>query len=266
MHQSNLPRGYDKNQNRRNRGTHYMPRRRKLPCCALNPKAKACGKEIPLLKVFPSCYLHRAAYDDKPAPYIGTFLVGKDKNGHFRETHEPNPIVSPGYRYIEAVDPKDGKRYRYTGSIKVVGRKLESAPNVQVELSRNPNYDLNIYGFVVDRDRAPHQAPRYGVTYDDISTPEERDFWIAGSSLKVIDLQTNEIIAERIGYMIDFAQGATPGGRQPWTFAKKNDGWSCPALKGQSYGARRFVEKVLLIRDAQPIIPPDLPRQAAPVR
>ena len=243
-----------------------MPRRRKLPCCALNPKAKACGKEIPLLKVFPSCYLHRAAYDDKPAPYIGTFLVGKDKNGHFRETHEPNPIVSPGYRYIEAVDPKDGKRYRYTGSIKVVGRKLESAPNVQVELSRNPNYDLNIYGFVVDRDRAPHQAPRYGVTYDDISTPEERDFWIAGSSLKVIDLQTNEIIAERIGYMIDFAQGATPGGRQPWTFAKKNDGWSCPALKGQSYGARRFVEKVLLIRDAQPIIPPDLPRQAALVR
>ena len=136
----------------------------------------------------------------------------------------------------------------------------ETAPNVQVDLRRNPNFDLNLYDFVIDKVPATGLAPRYGITYDDISTPEERQHWIAGSSLKVIDLQTNEVIAERIGYMVDFAQGATPGGRQPWTFARKNKGWSCPELRIQSYGARRFVEKVLLIRDAQPIIPPDAAR------
>lgn len=111
---------------------------------------------------------------------------------------------------------------------------------------------------------ASGEQPRYGVTFDDISTKEERDHWIAGSSLRIIDTNTNEVIAERIGYMVDFAQGATPGGRQPWTFAKKNVGWSCPAF--QEYGARRFVEKVLLIHDAQPITPPDLSLQAAPSR
>lgn len=183
----------------------------------------------------------------KPQPYISTFLIGKDERGNYQERV---PTVKPGYRYVDVVDSVDGQRYRYTGLRKVVvGRKDETAHNVQVDLLRDPNYDLNLYAFVVDRTEAPEPAPRYGVTYDDISTREERDLWIAGSSLKVIDLESNEVIAERIGYMIDFAQGATPGGRQPWTFAKRNKGWSCPALNGQSYGARRFVEKVLLIRD-----------------
>jgi hypothetical protein len=196
-------------------------------------------------------------YEDKPPPYIGTFLVGKDEKGHFQET---KPIVAPGYRYVEAVDPKDGKRYRYTGAIRDVTHTSSML------IGGDGKTKFVTRDFVVDKELASGKPPRYGVTFDDISTQEERDYWIAGSSLRVIDVQTNEVIAERIGYMIDFAQGATPGGRQPWTFAKKNDGWSCPALKGQSYGARRFVEKVLLIRDAQPIIPPDLSRQAAPVR
>lgn len=70
--------------------------------------------------------------------------------------------------------------------------------------------------------------PRYGVTYDDISTREEREYWIAGSSLKVIDMQTNEIIAERIGYMVDWAQGSRAGQRSPWLFAADN---ACPGFQ-----------------------------------
>lgn len=194
---------------------------------------------------------------EKPPPYITTFLIGKDEKGHYREV---GPVVEPGYRYVEAAEPEDGKRYRYTGSVKIVGRKDPNTPNHQVDLKRNPNFDLNNYAYVVDRALAAGPTPQYGVTYDDISTIEERRHWIAGSSLKVIDLKTNEIIAERIGYMVDFAQGATPGGRQPWTFARWNKGWSCPDIARQSYGARRFVEKVLLIRDAQPIVPGDAAR------
>lgn len=182
-------------------------------------------------------------YKDKPQPYIGTFLVGKDEKGHHQET---GPIVQPGYRYLEAVDPADGKRYRYTGGLKDVTH-TES-----ILIGGDGKTKFVTRDFVVEREPPPGLAPRYGVTYDDITTPEERSYWIAGSSLRIIDLKTNEVLAERIGYMVDFAQGATPGGRQPWTFARKNQGWSCPALNMQSYGARRFVEKVLLIRNAQP--------------
>lgn len=135
------------------------------------------------------------------------------------------PADRNGYEYVEAVDPADGVRYRYTGSVKAVRQKKVDAPNVQLELKRNPNYDLNIYDYVLDRVPARGPAPRYGVTYDDISTKEERDYWIAGSSLKVIDLQTNEVIAERIGYMVDWAQGSSLGGRSPWLLAANN---ACP--------------------------------------
>jgi len=68
----------------------------------------------------------------------------------------------------------------------------------------------------MERIDAPGPAPRYGITYDDISTREEREYWIAGSSLRVIDLKTQEVMAERIGYMMDRAQGSGAGGRSPW--------------------------------------------------
>lgn len=160
-----------------------------------------------------------------------------------------------GYHYVEAIDPKDGKRYRYTGAIKSVGKKDVSAPNVQINMKRDPNYDLNIYAFVLDKTPVSGPPPRYGVTYEDISTREEREYWIAGSSLKVIDLKTNEVIAERIGYMMDRGQGNDSGGRGPWLMAASN---ACPrfesekpALQGlpgfsQQHGqTRRFVVKVL---------------------
>ncbi len=184
--------------------------------------------------------------------YIQSFTKGQYQATH---TGTPAPGSPPriGYRYVEALDPQDGKRYRYTGSTKAVGKKDETAPNVQLELKRNPNYDLNIYAYVLDKTPAPGPQPRYGVTYDDISTKEERDYWIAGSSLKVIDLKTNEVIAERIGYMMDRGQGSTSGGRAPWLLATENscpnfrEGFKiqAPASAGQSYQTLDFVEKVL---------------------
>ena len=110
--------------------------------------------------------------------------------------------------------------------------------------------------FVLDKTLSPGAQPRYGVTYDDISTREEREYWIAGSSLKVIDLKKNEVMAERIGYMMDRGQGNTSGGRSPWLVAADN---ACPSFqrnpllplpRGQGAAAQRhqtqdFVEKVL---------------------
>lgn len=144
-----------------------------------------------------------------------------------------------GYRYVDAIDPKGGKRYRYTG-------------RVEEPWQRDKSYLKGYTRFVLDKIPAPDPAPRYGVTYDDISTREERDYWIAGSSLKVIDLKTNEVMAERIGYMMDRGQGNNSGGRSPWLSAADH---ACPAFRpndgrqpGFSYQARqaqRFVTKVL---------------------
>lgn len=137
-----------------------------------------------------------------------------------------------GYRYVEVLDPKDGQRYRYTG-------------RTDEPWKTNPHFLEGHRIFVLDKTLAPDPAPRYGVTYDDISTPEERDHWIAGSSLKVIDLKTKEVIAERIGYMWDPGQGANGGGRTPWLMAAD---YACPGFEssgGQVGQTRHFVKRTL---------------------
>lgn len=179
---------------------------------------------------------------------INSFLQGRNQQGSLAF----EALVSKGYRYVEAIDPKDGKRYRYTGSMKVIGQKNRNAPNVRRALEVNPNFDLNKYAYTLDKVPAPGPAPRYGVIYDDISTREDRDYWIAGSSLKVTDLQTNEVMAERIGYMMDRGQGNTSGGRAPWLLAARN---ACPPFPRfqsnppvQLQQTRYFVEAVLHIK------------------
>lgn len=178
--------------------------------------------------------------------YIKTFF-----SGFYAVPLNPPPGWTPrlGYHYVEAIDPQDGKRYRYTGAMKIVGRQDANAHNVQVEVSRNPNYDLNIYAFKLDRVPTSGPVPRYGITYEDISTSEEREYWIAGSSLRVIDLKTEEVMAERIGYMMDRGQGNTSGGRAPWLLAAFH---ACPAFPVAPGGnpvqgdqTRSFVVKIL---------------------
>jgi len=147
-----------------------------------------------------------------------------------------------GYEFVEAIDPKDGRRYRYTGFVEQPG-------------IRSPKYSQNYYRVVLVSALSTGAKPRYGVTFDDISTRQDRDYWIAGSSLKVIDLQENRVIAERIGYMYDPGQGNTGRGRSPWLLAAAH---ACPAFSGTQPHVHRlgqtakFVEKVLVPCRARP--------------
>ncbi len=197
--------------------------------------------------------------------YALTDPYGKDTGGDgyiigFLRGSEPSRSNYPhrfGYSYVEAVDPQDGIRYRYTGSMKIVGRMDETAPNVRIDLERNPKFDLNIYRFGLTKLPAPGEPPRYGITYDDLSTRKERDYWIAGSSLRIIDLQNNEeVVAERIGYMMDRGQGANSGGRSPWLWAADHacpefhrrfniDVTTVPGFVSQAHQTYDFVESVL---------------------
>lgn len=174
--------------------------------------------------------------------YIMSFL-----NGFFDATTKRPEVQTKvshphvAYSYVEAIDTKDGKRYRYRGSI----QEVERISAISIGGDGKP---FKTKEFVLDKAPATGASPRWGVTYDDISTREEREYWIAGSSLKVIDLQTNEIVAERVGYMMDRGQGNTSGGRAPWLLAADN---ACPPFSSrhgataQSLQTENFVEKVL---------------------
>jgi hypothetical protein len=160
---------------------------------------------------------------EKGDEYINSFLYGRNNKGMFEKSTNDG-----GYQYIEAVDLQNGKPYRYTGKL--------VQPN---------NFQLN-------KTLITKHSSTFGVTFADISTPEDRAFWVAGSALQVVDLKTNEVIAERIGYMIDKGQGSNAGLRQPWLFAAYN---ACPKFPSssstseyrpnQSYQTRNFVEKAL---------------------
>jgi hypothetical protein len=171
--------------------------------------------------------------------YIETFLRGHYQSGEMSRRGREAPVtVSPdhvGYAFVEAVDLKDGKRYRYSGRIEQPGLT-------------NKHYLKEYWRLVVDTVPAPERKARYGVTFDDISTHEDRVHWIAGSSLKIIDLDTSDVIAERIGYMIDPGRGYKYDNRSPWQEAPalsypQFEGR--PAIISQIGQTNRFVEKVL---------------------
>jgi hypothetical protein len=181
-------------------------------------------------------------HDSTGDNYILNFL-----QGYYHQqprTSPPAPGEPPrvGYRYVEAFDPKEGQLYRYTG-------------RVEEPWQTNKSYLQGYTRFVLDKTPIAQRTARYGVKFEDISTHEEREHWIAGSSLKVLDLQTQEVIAERVGYMVDWAQGSRAGQRSPWLFAADN---ACPSftplhlINQGSYGSQSqagqtldFTEKAL---------------------
>ena len=131
------------------------------------------------------------------------------------------PTSHPGYRYVETASPqgvfmrfelsKDGKR--------IVGHPIDKA------------------------------SSKYAVTWEDISTQEDRQFWVAGGRLQVIVPDTGEILGERVGYLIEPQFGSQRGGRRPWLHARltASEFAACPPFRAKSLLPinRLFVEKVL---------------------
>jgi hypothetical protein len=133
-----------------------------------------------------------------------------------------------GYHYVDFFDVKEAHFFQFTA------------------------IDRDAHSFSMRKKKIEKSSARYGVTFDDISTRQDREFWIAGGSLRIVDLLTQEVIAERIGYMLDLGQGSKAGFRSPWLFAAAN---ACPEFiipkpsgsraSDQVGQTRRFVEKVL---------------------
>lgn len=191
--------------------------------------------------------------------FLGTELPQSDGKGGIRPLtqewrglvtprapEQRSPFDRPGYRWVEVLDDKDGKRYRVTGSEKVVGKKDTSAYNVQLALKKNPDYDLNIYRWTLDKVPATGASPRYGVTYEDHVIPEERRLGLASSTVKVLDLSTGEVLGEMLRYA--WSPGApSPANPTPWLTA-----YRCPSYPvGTDSATRKFVDQILIPKKDQ---------------
>ncbi len=136
-----------------------------------------------------------------------------EKNEKIRETD--NPLY--GYQFV---DVKKGKFYlRYALLKRGYGKDVE----IISENISNP--------------------ARYAVTYETKVDPNERKYWIAGTTIKIIDTKDNSLLAEKTIYVFDHGLGAgaeRKSGRQPWSLAIR-----CPNDKVKGNAPRFFAEKVL---------------------
>lgn len=159
----------------------------------------------------------------------------------FEEPHVHVTDISlpkQGYEFVETKDPRDGQLYRYTAGVM---RSGERSDEKRAEMMRKaPGVDPGpyYYRFMIRRELITHISARYGITWDDISTREDREQWIAGGSLSIIDLKTSQIVAKRVGYMWDKALGSEAGFRSPWGYASR-DG-DCDSLKNPNDDHRRW--------------------------
>jgi hypothetical protein len=107
----------------------------------------------------------------------------------------------------------------------------------RVEPSQVPPY-------FVSKSSIDKPASRFGVSWEDISTSDDRRFWVAGSRFRVIDLIDNSIVAERIGFFIEAGFGSTAGQRRPW-LTSRGPGTTCPSLSNGTFEDRWFILKTL---------------------
>lgn len=163
-----------------------------------------------------------AARNPGGASYIFSLLAGQHQN--IWENRQSD------YGFAETIDPRDGVRYRYTVVFGVPkagippGGKLIDSINGEEYLGPEEGSPPRR---VILRQPATGEPLRYGIDFEDLTTPEERSQWVAGGAVRIIDLQTKEIVAERIGYMMDRGLGGGAGAdRSPWGFAAL--AWSCP--------------------------------------
>lgn len=145
--------------------------------------------------------------------------------GHINTDRRPGGL--PGYRWVDVIDAMDGKRYRYSSRYEEPWQK-------------DKTYLKGYIKFYLDKAPAPDPAPRYGVTFEDHVIPEERYLGIASSTIKVIDLQTQEVLGE----MTRYAWSPSAPSRvnpSPWLTA-----YRCPQRGWTSADTRQFADQVLI--------------------
>lgn len=125
-------------------------------------------------------------YNDPQWEYAAWDVAdGKSYIGYFLN----NPKNSMGYSFVDVrLDDNQIERYlgEYHGSL-----------------------DGNLPD-MVDTELNPIEPAQYAITFENNTDPELRKHWIAGTTFKIMDLQTNELLAEKIIF-------TTTNGRKYWS-------------------------------------------------
>ncbi len=125
---------------------------------------------------------------------------------------------SSGYTYVDVLQ-KDNSIIRYSGDWQItLNHPFHTEPN-------------------------PKFPARYAVTYENDISWENRKHWIAGTTIKIIDTKTNELMAEKTMYAFvpelgysKYEQNPNPWGR----------GMRCPDENSYEQKTVIFVSKVLI--------------------
>lgn len=163
---------------------------------------------------------------------IGTYL--HNRSGKTVSGRALTPIR--GYQFVETPNP----RYQEGSNIPRYLRYRLTNVVVVNSVTKRPENRIQPRAIEVDQ-----LLSRYGITWEDISTPEDRKYWVAGGKLKILDMQENEAVAERIGYVIDPQLGDDRQGRRPWLAVGFVSGAFCPRFENRFDRNKEFVAKVL---------------------
>ena len=186
------------------------------------------------------------AMEDVDDGYLASFLYYRDPPpelaNSYRVSPNKNPGASPGFSYVDIIDEKDGQRYRH--AIRWPDSWEDTWEQSRVHVRMGPRV---FFGKVPESE----PMPRYAVTFEDAVVPEERANGIASSTVKVIDIQANEVLAEMRRYAYYPGKIGSFAGAN-WLRADK-----CPGvLFGSGQATRQFVDRVLVARGAT--LPPPL--------
>ncbi|OAM31526.1 MULTISPECIES: hypothetical protein [Eikenella] len=99
------------------------------------------------------------------------------------------------------------------------------------------------YAKPFDQETNPRHPARYAVTYENDVSWENRKHWIAGTTIKVIDTKTDELMAEKTMYVFVPALGYSKLEQNPNPWGR---GDRCPEENSYELRASTFVKKVLI--------------------
>lgn len=154
--------------------------------------------------------------------------ITKENRGYINTSYKPGPKQYPGYRYVDVIDSEDEQRYRY----------------VLVHKPR-PTSKIGWIDTLLEKSPAPDPGARYGVTFEDHVIPEDRALGVASSTVRVIDLETDEVLGEMLRYA--WSTPASRANPSPWLTAHR-----CPDhAVGTDAATRKFVDQILIPRKEQ---------------
>jgi hypothetical protein len=149
------------------------------------------------------------------------------------------PFGKAGYWFVEQYSAKNNRERPIRFMLTFTGNTADSG-----------EYSISTEQKVIDLIYStktlyvPSPKSRYGYLTEDISTKEMRDKWIGAGRIKIINLQTNEVLATRTGYI----KGGGPyRSSTPFSFAMRGNWYgsrTCPD-NPNSRGLLGFLHKVL---------------------